>query len=356
MQQLMDAYQHMENLKKISEEIDAEQSFAPFIFNNRENDLKDSAAHQVFFVVEFFLSHMKDIEDKHLAFVNNIREGGSDMTMDYLKRGVEKVRASSKLSKFPYDKYFGAIAQWGKSTGASDKIQAIITEVDGIITCLILDNPENADKLQKVKKDYMTFLERNLKQGNAIATADGSPKQTRSAVSSPASVTIANNAEQFSNPQHSPAANNQNQNQTRMQPQGGKVFAAIILPLLTAVGCGIAFFTSFEIPFIFITVIAIIWLFVGLNKFNGRCEKCGVCSAFYVADRVQIGKEKVKVQRTLNTNSTRISVKGKASYTHSRRNVLVSADEITYKELYQCKDCGYQKEGIRRVIDDKIRR
>ena len=334
MQQLMDAYQHLENLMKISDKIEAEPSFAPFIYSKKGVKLKKSAAAQMFCVVAFFLSHMKDIGDRQLAFVNNLGDGKSEMKMDFLLKNVEEYR---NRSEFPYDKYFGSVARWGKSTGAADIIQSVITETDGIITCLILDNPECADKLKQVKNDYMAFLEENLKQGSDSTTARGKAETSA----------------------HAPVDNvplPPSNTQPIMKPQGGKIFMGIILPLFLGLGFGILFFLTFFIPLIILAVAAFVWFFTGLGKYNSRCEKCGTWSAFFVAESVQVGKEKVKVARTLTTNSTRLSIKGRTGYTHSRRNVLVSADEITYKELYQCKNCGYQKAGTRKVIDDKIRR
>ena len=131
----------------------------------------------------------------------------------------------------------------------------------------------------------------------------------------------------------------------------------IIIPRNVGIICTLIFFTLGNVSggVALLALIGAIAGFVimanGLSANKNRCPQCRAWDTMETISSNVINKDRVQVKRTLNTTHRYAS--GKTGTTS--REVLVDADEFTLKETYRCKNCGFTKEGTRKVIQDKIR-
>lgn len=128
-------------------------------------------------------------------------------------------------------------------------------------------------------------------------------------------------------------------------------FVRIIIPVLAIVFLGVVAFKEDQLWAFFATIIPVCFLISGIKENGKRCPQCRAWHSMYISQQKLIKQEKVKVRRPLQSVYFRTS--GRATF--GVRQTFVSADEYTYNTTVRCRVCGYESEGFRTVIDDKIR-
>lgn len=131
----------------------------------------------------------------------------------------------------------------------------------------------------------------------------------------------------------------------------GQYKRRVTIPLLVGVASLIIGLAASSFWLFAIAIVAFIFLAFGLKANKQRCPNCRAWDSIVTIKSDQVDSKKVKVRRNLNSTYYRTS--GNATF--GSRQVFVNADEITYNEVYRCKNCGYEMKGTRRVIDDGIR-
>ena len=128
-------------------------------------------------------------------------------------------------------------------------------------------------------------------------------------------------------------------------PRNVGIISSILFLLFCNVSSGLAFFALVG------AIAGFVIMANGLSANKNRCPRCRAWDTMETISSNVINKDRVKVKRTLHTTHRYAS--GKTGTTS--REVLVDADEYTLRETYCCKNCGFTKEGTRKVIQDNIR-
>lgn len=131
----------------------------------------------------------------------------------------------------------------------------------------------------------------------------------------------------------------------------GQYWLRVIIPMLAMFAFIMGAIISEEWILLLIAIVPFCIMAAGLKAAQRRCPNCGAWNSMATIESKCVGKQKVKVRRNLYSSYYRTSGKN----TFSSREVFVSADEYTYREVYQCNICGHQVSGTRKAIDDGIR-
>ncbi len=135
-------------------------------------------------------------------------------------------------------------------------------------------------------------------------------------------------------------------------PEVDKQFwVRILIPLMAGGSFILAGLIGKSIGLLIVGIVGLVIFGFGIKANNQRCPNCRAWNSMTTIKSEKVGEKKVKVRRNLNSTYYRTS----GNTTFGTRQVFVSADEVTYKEVYRCVHCGYEMRGTRRVIDDGIR-
>lgn len=138
---------------------------------------------------------------------------------------------------------------------------------------------------------------------------------------------------------------------TKIPEKDGQYKARVQIPLYLWVSLTILGIVLKSFGMILLAIIAlIVWIF-GLKAQKQRCPQCRAWGSLMTVKSEKVGQQRVKVRRNLNSAYFRTS----GNNTFATRQVFVSADEYTYKEVYRCSHCGYEIRGTRTAVDDGIR-
>ncbi len=359
-------------INEYAEYIKMMEEFNPIVFDNGNDEVGLSwLVYTKYFCLDL-IAHVDPDNVEHRAFVNNLIFWDlKDMSLNEYQAFFDK-RSTKEIDALLYSDH--SLTQFLVDYDVrhnSDYFYRFISHMCTIadifsdqsvsfretVNAFIKDYKESADKYWDTKGASWGVHGLNpcpdVKSELIAMSEPPSPvKKTQNAIMKPGSSMVRTAPEAPKPADSQSREETYSQKSSYMVPQNDSQFKKrVTIPLLICITTAIIGWIASSIGLFIVAIAAFVFFILGLKANKQRCPNCRAWDSIMTIKSDQVDSKRVKVRRNLNSTYYRTS--GNATF--GSRQVFVNADEITYNEIYRCRNCGYEMKGTRRVIDDGIR-